>query len=296
MPRLFRRVRMLYVMMLCAMTLLIAPARTLLTQPTSQPKTQPPAGPGAPGGASGGMPQGPPVPTTFEGLFAERDLRARGALQYMQCQQETTQAVRNGALGSSSPSWTIACIPNGNEWRGTVVEFINADPGVRVHRQWALRGNGMAVRDRVDTTTASAVAYAMARGMSVPKPGRGVADFLPIALVHSGYSEVWFLPALGNAARPVVGGDSVIQMKADGTGELGHAKNTPPIRTLAAPTNNVPWTIVSSEDKVPLISEIIAARRGVAVAGEVRVRTKEYESVLSRSGTWTHTPRAGAKK
>ncbi|MBL0937917.1 MAG: hypothetical protein IBJ03_03420 [Gemmatimonadaceae bacterium] len=284
MPRLSRRARMLSVMMPCALTLLIAPARTLLSQP-----------PGSPGAARPNPPQGPPVPTTFEGLFAERDLRARGALQYMQCLQETTQAARNGALGDMSPSWSIACVPQGNEWRGAVVELITKDPGVRVHRQWALRGSGMAVRDRVDTTLVSSVAYAMERGMSVVRPGRGVADFMPIALVHSGYSEVWFLPALGNSARPVVGGDSVIQMKQDGTGELGHAKNTPPIRTLTAPTANVPWTIVSSEERVPLISELIAARRGVAVAGEVRLRTKDYDSVLRRNGAWTHTLRAGAK-
>ncbi len=242
-------------------------------------------------GAEPPMPKSLPVPTTYEGLFAERDLRARGALQYMQCHQETVQAARGGKLGEMSPSWNVACVPQGDEWRGALVEFTKLPVGgeaVKVQRQWALRGSGLAVRERIDTQAVAAVARAMARGLMAPRPGRGVAELMPVALLHEGYSEVWFLPVLGASSRPVVGGDSLIQMKADGSAELGHASRTPRVRTLQAPVAGAPWTIVSSEDRVPLISELIAARRGVAVAGEVRVRTKQFESTLRRGGQWTH--------
>lgn len=242
-------------------------------------------------GAEPPMPKTIPVPSTYEGLFAERDLRARGALQYMQCHQETMQAARSGALGEMSPSWSVACVPQGNEWRGALVEFLQApsgSAGVKVHRQWALRGAGVAVRERIDTMAVSAVARAMARGLSAPRPGRGVADLMPVALLHESYSEVWFLPVLGASSRPIVGGDSLIQMKADGSAELGHASRTPPVRRLVSPVAGAPWVIESSEDRVPLISELIAARRGVGVAGEVRVRTKQFESTLRRGGQWTH--------
>ncbi len=248
-------------------------------------------------GAQPPMPKTLPVPTTYEGLFAERDLRARGALQYMQCHQETMQAARSGALGEMSPSWSVACVPQGNEWRGALVEFTQQPSGsanVKVQRQWALRGAGVAVRERIDTQAVAAVARAMARGLSAPRPGRGVADLMPVALLYDSYSEVWFLPVLGASSRPVVGGDSLIQMKADGSAELGHASRTPPVRSLPAPVAGAPWTIDSREDRVPLISELIAARRGVNVASEVRVRTKQYESTLRRGGQWTHRALPGA--
>lgn len=254
----------------------------LLTAAVSQAQAQ---------GAQPPMPKTLPVPSTYEGLFGERDLRARGALQYMQCHQETMQAARSGALGDLSPSWSVACVPQGNEWRGALVEFTPPAPGgagVKVQRQWALRGSGMVVRERIDTQAVAAVARAMARGLSAPRPGRGTADLMPVALLQEGYSEVWFLPALGASSRPIVGGDSLIQMKADGSAELGHASRTPPVRSLVSPVAGTPWTIVSSEERVPLISELVAARRGVAVAGEVRVRTKQFESTLRRGGQWTH--------
>jgi len=243
------------------------------------------------------MPKTLPVPTTYEGLFAERDLRARGALQYMQCHQETMQAARSGALGDMSPSWSVACVPQGNEWRGALVEFTQVPSGsaeVKVQRQWALRGAGMAVRERIDTTSVAAVARAMARGLSAPRPGRGVADLMPVVLLHESYSEVWFLPVLGASSRPIVGGDSLIQMKADGSAELGHASRTPPVRRLVSPVPGAPWVIESSEDRVPLISELMAARRGVGVASEVRVRTKQFESTLRRGGQWSHRALAPA--
>ena len=139
---------------------------------------------------------------------------------------ERIRTERMAGMSMLNPALAVAAVGferQGNEWRGALVEFTQAPSGsanVKVQRQWALRGSGVAVRERIDTQAVAAVARAMARGLSAPRPGRGVADLMPVALLYEGYSEVWFLPVLGASSRPVVGGDSLIQMKADGSAEL----------------------------------------------------------------------------
>jgi hypothetical protein len=120
-----------------------------------------------------------------------------------------------------------------------------------------------------------------------------VAEFMPVALVQKGYSEIWFLPTPEASSRLVIGGDSLIQMTEDGTRELGHAKFTPRIRVLPAPLAGTPsLTLPSREERLPLVSEIVAARLVLPKVGEVRIRTATYDAVLSRAtGKWTHTPR-----
>lgn len=236
--------------------------------------------------------QAPPVPSTYEGLFAERDERARAVIGFTGCMQQTMQATRSGALGVASPSWSIACIQQGREWRGLLVE-LKKDDAVIVHRQFALRGAGVVVREPLDTAAAGTIARAMRRGLSAPLPGRGVADFTPVALVQKGYSEIWFLPVSDASSRIVIGGDSLIQMTDDGTRELGHAKFTPRIRVLPAPAPGTASLLIPSrEERLPLVSEIVAARLALPRVAEVRIRTAQYDAVLSRAtGKWTHTAR-----
>ncbi|MCE2902149.1 MAG: hypothetical protein ACK5XT_18090 [Gemmatimonas sp.] len=237
--------------------------------------------------------QAPPVPSTYEGLFAERDARAQSVIGFAGCMQRTMNAARSGALGSVSPSWSIACIQQGKEWRGLLVELKAKDDVVVVQRQWALRGAGMVVREPFDTAAAGTIARAMRRALSAPLPGRGVADFMPIALVQKGYSEVWFLPMPDASTRIVIGGDSLIQMTEDGTRELGHAKFTPRIRVLPPlSAGATSLTLPSREERLPLVSEIVAARLALPKVAEVRIRTATYDAMLSRAtGKWTHSAR-----
>lgn len=239
------------------------------------------------------VPSSPEVPATYEGLFAERDARAQSVLGYTKCMQQTVRATRSGQLGSVSPAWSIACIQQGKEWRGVLLELTESGSGAIVHRQYALRGAGMMVRERVDTAAASTIARAMRRGLAAPLPGRGVADFMPIALAHKNFTEVWFLPVPDPSAKIVIGGDSLIQMTEDGNRELGHARRTPTIRVVPKPASGATSLLVPSlEERVPLVSEIVAARLAIANIPEVRIRTAQYDAVLSRAtGRWKHTPR-----
>ena len=133
----------------------------------------------ATGGATGGaipksaaMPKPPAqtlpdftkVPTTFEGLFAERESRAVDVLGYLRCLEATVNALRAGTLGGVERGWSLTCIKQRNEWRGIFGELIDTPPGMRVKVQFALRTpgptpktrRGMVVRDPVDTVLASA--------------------------------------------------------------------------------------------------------------------------------------------
>lgn len=232
------------------------------------------------------LPQTLKVPDSYEGLFGERDARARAALGFLQCMEETARAMRSGAAGTIDPAWSIACVQEGGEWRGTLAELIAAEPGARVHRQYSVR-SGRVITAPVDTTNVSRIARAMRRALAAPMPGRAQSPFVPVALAQPSFTEIWFLP-LPNPSRIMVGGDSVIQMTADGNRELGHARRTPPLRALSAPSGGA-VLIESAEGKVPLVSELMAAHLALSTAREVRVRTNGRESVLRRGAPrWLH--------
>ena len=238
------------------------------------------------------LPKTPRVPTTFEELFVYRDLRARAALDYLRCMQSTVTALRTGGLGRVPTAWSITCIQQGEEWRGVFGELSDTAPGMQVHLQYAMRGNGTVVKDPVDTARVNGTARALLRGLSAPLAHSAAYEFVPIALPQAGYVEVWFIPLPGNPTRVVVGGDSLIQMSEDGVRELGHSRATPSVRTMAIEPTGQSYTLQSTEERVPLLSELVIARMALGLVPEVHVRTYQYDSVITRtSDTWTHTRR-----
>lgn len=241
------------------------------------------------------LPSSLKIPTTFDSLFAERDVRAESALGYLGCMQRTVNALRGGALGAVPREWSIACMLQGAEWRGVFGELTEHAPGFAVRLQYALRGNGVVVKDPVDTARAAGLARALFRGLSAPLPGAGKYEFIPLALPQKTYIEVWFVPVPSNPSRVVVGGDSVIQMSVDGSRELGHTRSAPSIRELALPTDGAAYVLESSEDRIPLLSELVASRLALDFVPQVAVRTRQYESLLTRaqlsSHQWKHTHR-----
>lgn len=270
----------------CALVLtaIAAPMTAVHAQGTTA--KQPPPSPGTPK-----LPKTLKVPETFEGRFAERDARARAAVAYLRCLQSTINALRSGALGDVPTSWSIACVQQGKEWRGVFGEL--TETGIRVHRQWApSRGDkGMVTRDAVDTNRVNGAARALLRGLSAPAPGRGKYEFTPVPLPQGTFMEVWFLPVPSNPAGPVVGGDSLIQMSANGVRELGHSRSTPPIRLLTAPANTESWVVPSLEEQIPAVSELMAAYIALDFVKEVKIKTRQYESTISRNTkTWKHRP------
>jgi hypothetical protein len=236
------------------------------------------------------IPESPKVPTTFEGLFAERDKRAVGALGFLSCLQGTVTALQAGKLGSVPRDWSIACVEHGREWRG-VLGQLTAN-GINVRLQYAFRPSGPVVTtDRVDTARVSGTARALLRGLSAPLPGAGRFEYTAVPLWFDTFIEVWFLPVPSSTLRVVVGGDSLIQMSADGAREMGHARSTPPIRSVSVPGEGATWTIESSEERIPTVSELVVARQALGVVAEVHIRTRKMESVINRRGRWAHRPR-----
>ena len=227
------------------------------------------------------VPTSPKVPTTFEGLFAERDKRALDALGYLRCLQVTLSAIQSGRLGQVPREWLMTCVKQESEWRGVFSELTQDAPGIRVQRQFALRGGGMPVDDAIDTATVAGITRAMLRGLAAPLPGKGSYEFMPVPLMQGTYIEVWFLPVPSNPQRAVVGGDSLIQMSADGVRELGHARSAPPIRTISV-SGGQTLSIASVEERIPQLSELMLAHLALSIAPEVRVLTQQYESIFKR--------------
>ena len=228
------------------------------------------------------------MPETFEGLFAERDRRARAAVGFLRCLQGTVNALRGGALGNVPREWAITCIEQGREWRGVFGQL--TESGIDVRLQYAFRGDrGMLTTDAIDTARVNGTARALLRGLSAPLPGAGRYEFTPVPVPLDKFVEVWFLPVPGDAAGVVVGGDSLIQMTADGVRELGHGTSTPPIRRLTRPQAVPYWTVPSLEERIPAVSELVAAYLALDLVPEVRIRTRQYESTLRRGAQgWTH--------
>lgn len=227
-------------------------------------------------------PTGPPIPGTFDELFAARDARAVDALDYLRCLRVTLRAIQTGALGQVPRSWTLTCVEQGEEWRGVLAELTESEPGVRVHRQFALRGNGVVITEAVDTAKVAGLARALVRGVTAPLPGGGQYEYLPVPLQQPTFIELWYLPVPTNPSRAVVGGDSLIQLSPDGTRELGHSRVSPPIRTFSV-VPGASYLLVSREERIPLLSELMVAHMALSVAPDVRVRTVQYESIFSRS-------------
>ena len=265
----------------CALAIAALAAAPVHAQGASSQQTPP--RPGAPQ-----PPKTIKVPETFEALFAERDARARAAVAYLHCLQGTINALRGGALGNVPTGWSIACVEQGREWRGVFGEL--GESGIAVRLQYAFRAKGGVItRDPVDTSRVNGVARALLRGLSVPVPGAGKYEFTPVPLPQPTFMEVWFLPVPTNPGRPIVGGDSLIQMTSDGTRELGHARSTPPIRVLTPPSTAQSWTVPSLEESLPTVSELMAAYLALDVVKEVKIKTRQYESTISRDAKrWTH--------
>ncbi len=240
------------------------------------------------------------VPTTFEGVFAERESRAVDVIGYLRCLEATVNALRAGALGGVERGWSLTCIKQKGEWRGIFGELIDAPPGMRVRVQFALRNpgptpqtrSGMVVRDPVDTALASGTARALLRGLAAPTPGNGLGQFVPVTLSQKNFTEVWFVPSANSPERAVIGGDSLIQMSADGMRELGHASSTPKMRVVSIPVGGSTYTLESNESTIPLLTELMLAHLAIDVLPEVRVRTREYDAILTRSTRkWTFVKR-----
>lgn len=241
---------------------------------------------GSPEGMPPGMklPTSPKVPTTFAELFAERDARALHALAYMRCLQNTLRGVQSGLLGQVPRAWLMTCVQQGEEWRGVFSELTEQAPGITVHAQFAVRSTGMAVRDPVDTALVAGVTRAMLRGVAAPMPGAGTHQYMPVPLPQKTFIEVWFVPVPTSPSTAVVGGDSLIQMSIDGTRELGHSRAAPPIRTLAV-TSGTEYLLKSTEERIPLLSELMVAHMALSLSPEVRVRTYQMESIFARGAT-----------
>jgi hypothetical protein len=246
------------------------------------------------------LPEFVKVPTTFEGVFAERESRAVDVLGYLRCLEATVNALRAGALGGVERGWSLTCIKQKAEWRGIFGELIDSPPGMRVKVQFALRNpgptpetrSGMVVRDPVDTVLASGTARALLRGLAATAPGNGLGQFVPVTLAQKNFTEVWFVPSANRPERAVVGGDSLIQMSSDGMRELGHASSTPKMRVVSIPVGGTTYTLESSEVRIPLLTELMLAHLAIDLLSEVRVRTREYDAILTRSTRkWTFVPR-----
>lgn len=245
--------------------------------------TAPP--PGAPDLSK--LPKTPKIPVGFDALFAERDKRALGAVGYFACMQATVTALRAGALGQVARDWSITCIEQAGEWRGVFGSI--RDGTIDVQRQFALRGStkGVVTTEPVDTARVNGSARALLRGLSAPLPGAGKYEFTPVPLVQDKFIEVWFLPVPSNLFTAIVGGDSLIQMSADGVRELGHGRSTPAIRTVSVPVSAPTWSLQSREERIPTVSELVLAHLSLVRVPEVRVQTNQYESVLTERG-WKH--------
>ncbi|WP_411279486.1 hypothetical protein [Gemmatimonas sp.] len=240
------------------------------------------------------------VPTTFEGIFAERNSRAVDVLGYLRCLEATVNALRAGALGGVDRGWSLTCIKQQSEWRGIFGQLTETPPGMQVKVQFALRNpgptpasrSGMVVRDPVDTVLASGTARALLRGLAATAPGNGLGQFVPVTLAQKNFTEVWFVPSANSPERAVVGGDSLIQMSSDGLRELGHASSTPKMRVVSIPLGGTTYTLESSELSTPLLTELMLAHLAIDVLPEVRVRTREYDAILTRSTRkWTFVKR-----
>ncbi len=235
------------------------------------------------------------APTTHAGRFALRDDRALHAIQYLNCMNVASEVARQGKLGAIPDDAPLACVRDINGWRGVYGMVGSAGMSFRVLGQVAVNGTeGAPARTKVDTGAVLSTLRAMQRGMqSATVRNRSRYEFMAIPVVLETFTEVWVLPVQSSVSRLLVGGDSLIQLTADATREQGHFSSAPPVRELAAPSGNS-YLILSNEEEIPLVSELVAARLALMNVPEVRIQTKKFNSVISNSTRrWIHTPRRG---
>jgi hypothetical protein len=231
------------------------------------------------------------MPEGAAGLFAVRDSRALDALQYMRCMNATAAAGQRGVLGTIPDNALLVCTKEKNEWRGVFGLLDEQRTSFKVLTQLALRAEPVRTTEPLDTAKAAAVARGLLRGFDAPARGAPRYSFTPVSLQLGTFVEVWFLPVQNSATMIYVGGDSLIQMTADGVREHGHFSKSPPVRELPLPSGKV-FVIESTEAEIPLVSELVAARLALLRVPEVHILTKKFESVMSnQTRKWTHTPR-----
>lgn len=235
------------------------------------------------------VPRTLPVPRGHAEIFAHRDSRALDILQYLHCAGATVAAEQARAI-SAPDSAMLLCTREKDGWRGLFGTFDSRFGNFVVFSQVAVQqrtsGVGVPTTAALDTLTAGAVARAHIRALSTPNRGAPRNAFTWAPLHYGTYLEVWFVPLQNNASSLYVGGDSLIQMTADGRKEQGHFSKSPPVRALPLPTGSL-YTIPSLEAEVPLISELIAARLALMRVPTVRIRTQRFDWTIDQSGKWT---------
>jgi hypothetical protein len=238
------------------------------------------------------MPKTPKMPTTFEGLFAERSDRAVRALGYLRCVRNTMGAIEAGLLGRVPRAWLLVCVEHKDEWRGVFTEAAeDVQGGLRVMGQFSLK-EGRATSTPIDTNRVVSAARSLVRGHLRTAAGRGEVR------VHAAG------PAAGRLQRGVVPPDAGQPGARGGRRGLAHPddrrrhprarafRSTPAIRTFAVDRAAPELVLESPEDRVPLLSELMIAHLALDGKSRVVLRTRQYESVFSRgSRAPQHTPR-----
>lgn len=234
----------------------------------------------------------PKPPQTIDERFADRNTRAILAFQYSRCMLTTIVAGRTGKVGNIPPGDLAICIQQKGEWRGVFGNFDDSKVGFAVHLQYSMKGNGTVVKSSIDTAVVAGAARALVRASSIPFPGSPAHEFLPVILQQKGFFELWFLSAHMDPTNGIIGGDSLIQMAADGHKELGHSKATPPARKIAVTTGDS-YVIQSSEAEIPTISELIAGNAAVNIVDKLTIRTTQWDWVRLRAAPkWRRVPRS----
>ena len=232
----------------------------------------------------------PKPPQTIDERFADRNARAILAFQYSRCMLTTIVAGRTGKVGTIPQSDLAICVQQNGEWRGVFGNFDDSKVGFAVHLQYSMKGNGTVVKSFVDTAVVAGAARSLVRASSIPFPGNPAHEFLPVILQQKGFFELWFLSAQMDPTNGIIGGDSLIQMAADGHKELGHSKTTPPARRIAV-TPGDSYVILSSETEIPTISELIAGNAATNIVDKLTIRTMRWDWVRTRAEPkWRRIP------
>lgn len=258
----------------------------ILAPPVAAQQTKPPP-------ADFEIPRTLPVPRTYSEIFTHRDSRAVDILQYLHCIGATAAAEQSRVI-SAPDSALLLCTREKDGWRGILGAVDKRFGNFHVFSQVAVKqstaGAGAKTTASLDTLTLGAVARAHVRALQSPTRGAPRNAFTWAPLHYGNYVEVWFVPLQNSAMNLYVGGDSLIQMTADGRREHGHFSKSPPIRALPLPTGST-YIIPSHEAEVPLVSELVAARLALMRVPIVKIRTQRYEWTLDQSGQWKHAPR-----
>ncbi len=237
----------------------------------------------------------PKVPEGHGARFELRDERALSMLQYMNCMNNTVTSAQRGMLGIIPENAVLACVREKDGWRGVfgVANRVGDGINFRIIAQVSMQGtNAVRTNAPVDTVRVVSAIMASARGQeAMSGRNKGKYETTAVPLQFESFMELWFMPVQNNASKLFVGGDSLIQMTVDGRREQGHFQKSPPVRELPMPSGRV-FEIASTEDELPLVSELMAARLSLLRVPEVRIVTRKYTSVISNTTRkWVHTER-----